>query len=102
MPFRIGVLMYPASLIAIQLARPNAVAAFEKADAFSIETSRKPGSLGVPMKAVSKAIRKRLLVATGDGRYYLDRRAIRRSDRNAALQMCIATVLFIGLLWFLF
>ncbi len=102
MPFRIGVLMYPASLIAIHLTRPNAVAAFEKVDAFSVETSRKPASLGVPMKAVSKAVRKRLLVATGDGRYYLDRRAIKRSDQSAAVLMSVATILFIGLLWFLF
>lgn len=102
MPLRIGVLLYPAALVAIQLARPNAVVEFEKAEAFSPDSGRKPGGLGVPMKAVSRAVRRGMLVATGDGRYYIDRAALKRSDRITAALMTGATLGFLAALWFMF
>jgi hypothetical protein len=99
MPLRIGLVAYPAFLLAIHLAKPSAVAAFEKARAYSPETSRRPTSLRVPRKAARRAIRKGLLIPAGDGRYYWDRRAVRRSDRKAMIFSALALAVFVLLLW---
>jgi hypothetical protein len=97
MPFRLGVLAYPLFITVIYAARPNAVAAFEKADAYSPETSRRPASIAVPQKTVTKAVRKGLLVATGDGRYYVDRDAVKRRDRRLLAMAAIGGLVLTGL-----
>lgn len=102
MPMRLGVLAYPAFLIAIQLTKPSAVPAFEKAQAYSIETSRRPESLEIPRKAVRKAVEKKLLVPVGDGRYYLDQATVRKADQRSLMLMAAATVAFLPLLWLMF
>jgi len=99
MPFRLGILAYPAFFLVTQLARSSAVAAFEKAGAYDEATSRRAASLHVSRKAIARAMRKRLLVATRDGRYYLDRQAVRRSDRRTMLWLALGLVSFIPLVW---
>jgi hypothetical protein len=99
MPLRIGLLAYPLMIFAVQMGRPSATAAFERAGATTPETSRRPSSLEVPMRATRRALRKKLLVPVGDGRYYLDERAVRRADRRTMILMVIATASFIPVLW---
>lgn len=99
MPFRIGVIAYPAFIVALQLGKPSATGAFERAGAFSPETSRRPQSLEVPMKALRRATKKKLLVPVGDGRYYLDRAALKRADRKTMIIMLATLVSFAPLVW---
>lgn len=99
MPLRIGLVAYPAFLIALQLARPSAVGAFEKARSYTPETSRRPASLQVPLKAVRRAVRKGLLVPVGDGRYYLNQSAVRRRDRRTMAIFAASLVVVALLVW---
>lgn len=101
MPFRIGVLAYPLFLLALQLSKPSAVGLYEKAGATSPESSRRPESLEVPRKALRRAVRKRLLVSMGDGRYYLDTEAVSRSDRKTLALMIAGLVPLVPLVWLL-
>lgn len=98
---RIGLLAYPLLAMAVQLGKPSAVGAFERAGAISPETSRKPSSLEVPAKAVRRAVKKGLLVGVGDGRYYLDRSAVRRSDLRGLATMGFVALSFVPLVWLL-
>ncbi|MCA9278590.1 MAG: hypothetical protein H6815_08020 [Phycisphaeraceae bacterium] len=99
MPMKIGLFAYPAMVFMAYLSRPNAVHAFESAGAFSPETSRKPESLNVPMKALRRAVRKRLLVQATNGRYYIDRRMLRRSERQAFVLFAVALLAAVPLFW---
>lgn len=99
MPFRVGLMAYPVFVLVTQLSKPSAVPAFEKAEAFSPETSRRPSSLNVPLKAMRRALKKNLLVPVGDGRYYLDRAVLRRADRRNLLIMGVALLAFLPLAW---
>ncbi len=99
MPLRVGLLAYPIFVLVTQLSKPTAVPAFEKAEAFSPESSRRPSSLNVPMKAMRRGLKKKLLVPVGDGRFYLDRAALRRADRRNVIVMGVALLAFIPLAW---
>lgn len=101
MPFRAAALAYPAAILLIQMSRSTAVPAYEKAGAVDVDSSRRPSGLEVSAKSVRKAVQKRLLVPVGDGRYYLDQAAVRRSDRKNMLVLALATAAFIPLLWLL-
>ncbi|GAB4383008.1 MAG: hypothetical protein Kow0022_01770 [Phycisphaerales bacterium] len=101
MPFRVGLLAYPAFVLMAQFGKASAVPEFEKAEAFSPESSRRPSSLNVSMKAVRKATKKKLLVPVGDGRYYVDREALRRSDRRMAICLIGGFIAFLPLAWVL-
>jgi hypothetical protein len=92
MPMRIGLLAYPAFFIVLQIAKPSAVPAFEAVNAYTPETSRRPQSLEVKQKALRKAVKKKLLVPVGDGRYYLDRAAVKRRDRANLVLMGIVAL----------
>lgn len=99
MPIRIGLLTYPVLLAAAALGRPDAVSAFEAADAYSPESSRRPDGLGVPRKALHRAVRKGLVIPVGDGRYYLDRVAMKRADRKKLTMLVVTGVSMLPLLW---
>ncbi|KAA0215637.1 MAG: hypothetical protein DYG94_08570 [Leptolyngbya sp. PLA3] len=99
MPLRVGLLAYPMFVVITQLSRPSAVPAFEKAEAFTPETSRRPSSLNVPMKAMRRGQKKKLLVPVGDGRYYLDRAALKRADRRSMFILVLALLGFLPLAW---
>lgn len=99
MPFRMAALAYPAFAAALYLGLPNAVADFEKAGAISPETSRRPDSLGISRKRTKKAAAKGLLVALGDGRYYVNQAAVRKSDRKKMIAFVLALLSFLPLLW---
>lgn len=99
MPFRIGLVMYPLAIAAWKLSRPSVIGEFDKVEAYSPETSRKPSSLGLSHKATKRAIAKKLLVSMGDGRYYLDREAVKRSALRSTLFMVVGIVATLPLLW---
>ena len=99
MPMRLAALAYPAFAAALFLSRPNAIAAFEKADAYTPETSRRPKSLNVPLKLVKKAVKKGQLIPVGDGRFYVDRNAVRKADRNKIVIAVLVLLSFLPLLW---
>jgi len=99
MPFRLGALGYPAMVLAIHLSKPRAVGVFEEAGAYGPDSARRPESLSAPRKGVAKAVRKGLLVRTDDGRYYVDRAAVRRADRRNLVWMLLALAAFAPVLW---
>lgn len=73
MPFRIGAIAYPIALMLLARKLPSPVAAFRKAGAYSPETARKPSTLGLSGAWMFEdAQAKGRVVATGDGRFYLD------------------------------
>jgi len=87
MPARVGIglLAYPLFLFGLFASRSSAVGEFERAGAIDASTSRRPESLSVPRSKVKKDLAKGLLVAVGDGRYYVDRAAVKRRDRKMVL-----------------
>ena len=94
MPFRLAALAYPMVALGLLASRTSAVAEFERAGAFDESTARRPESLEVRRKLVQKAVAKKLLVAVGDGRFYVDRAATKRRDRNAlVLAGCAGAVI---------
>jgi hypothetical protein len=46
-------------------------------------------------------VKKGLLVGVGDGRYYLDRSAVRRSDLRGFTMMAFVALTFVPLVWLL-
>ena len=101
MPMRLAALAYPAFAAALYLSRPNAVAAFEKVNSYSQETSRRPKSLEVSLKLTKKAVKKGHLIPVGDGRYYVDRDAVRRSDRKKMIFFVMTVLSFVPFFWLL-
>lgn len=103
MPMRIGLIAYPMIVAGLFAARPNAVAAFERAKAYSPEIARTPDSLHTPHTTVRKAVKKRLLIPVNGGRYYVDKKAVARRDRNFLLiaggLALVVTLPFIMLMW---
>jgi hypothetical protein len=81
------------------MSRPSVIGEFDKVEAYTPETSRKPSSLGLTHKATKRAIAKKLLVSVGDGRFYLDRAAVKRSDLRSTTIMIVAFVASLPLLW---
>lgn len=79
---KVGAVLYPVALILAARRMPSPVSAFRKAGAFSPETARKPGTLGLSGAWMFEgAVKSGLVKATGDGRYYLDRARDRRRQR---------------------
>lgn len=85
---KIGAVAYPVALLLLARKMPSPVAAFRRAGAYSAATARKPGSLGLSGAWLFEgALRSGLVVATPDGRYYLDREKDRR--RRRVFQMVV-------------
>jgi uncharacterized membrane protein YedE/YeeE len=101
MPIRLGLLIYPAFALAAALSKGGVVSKFAKAGAFAPETARKPSSLNIfDIDGVKAAAKRRVLIATGDGRYYVDPAKHRRRQRwftaflvLGGLMVAFATVL---------
>lgn len=80
------------------------VTRFVRARAFGVDTARKPASLGIEhVDFVHAAARRGLLVATADGRYYVNAAVHRRRRRTfgalaAALGLLLALAAAISLL----
>ncbi|MCA9298440.1 MAG: hypothetical protein KDA28_05200, partial [Phycisphaerales bacterium] len=72
-----------------------------KAGADGPARSRRPESLGVTRKALTRACRRGLVVPTGDGRYHLDRDAVRRSDLRSVIWMVVGLVCLVPIVWLL-
>lgn len=87
MPARVGIglLAYPLFLLGLLGTRTSAVGEFERVGAIDEPTSRRPESLNVRRSKVKRDQAKGLLVAVGDGRYYVDQAAVKRRDRRMLL-----------------
>lgn len=73
MPLRIGLIIYPLFAVAVAGSKGGVVSKFARAHATSPGTARKPASLSIrDLDTVRSAARHGLLVATGDGRYYVN------------------------------
>ena len=73
MSFRLGALALPIGLFLLARKLPSPVGAFRKAGACSAATARKPASVGLSGAWLFEgAIRSGLIIATDDGRYWLD------------------------------
>jgi hypothetical protein len=82
-PGSLMVLLMPLAILALLFRDKGPVGKFIKAGAISPETARKPRSLEITNPDLySGAIRRGVLVATGDGRYWVDLGALRRSRRR--------------------
>ncbi len=90
---------YPIAVVLLAASRPSAIGAFEAVKAYTPETARRPQGLKVRLKSVAKAVRKGLLVPVGDGRYYVDRRAVRRQDARLILGAAITLGLVTALIF---
>ncbi|TVQ53275.1 MAG: hypothetical protein EA377_08280 [Phycisphaerales bacterium] len=74
-----GALIIPLSITALLLKDRGVVSSFLKAGATSPQTARKPGSLSITRQYMMDGpIRRRILVATGDGRYWVDKPRLRQ------------------------
>lgn len=82
MPMRVGLIAYPLFLIVIAASKGGVVSKYAKAQAFSADTSRRPASLSIrDTNAVRAAVKRGLLINTGDGRYYVNQSKYRRRRR---------------------
>lgn len=100
MPMRVAAMAYPLVAMALIARKNAAIGPFVDVDAFSPETARKPESLKVDYRSVRRALRAGVLVAVGDGRYFVDQRAWKkRFLRNAVVFGGIGAV-FLGLVFF--
>lgn len=84
MPLRLGLLVYPMFVLVLALGRAaGTVSKFVEAGAMSPATARKPSSIDVKhMDHVRKAVKRGALIATGDGRYYVNVPMLERSRRK--------------------
>lgn len=94
MPFRIGAVAYPVALLMLARKMPSPLAAFRRAGACSPKTARRPASLGLSGAWLFEgAVRRGLIVATGDGRYYLDPQRDRAHRRKCRIAIAAVLVL---------
>jgi len=98
----LGVLGFPLLLLAfvviIMVQGSSPVARFAKAGAFSPETARRPASVGVEFpETMQTPLRRGILLATGDGRYYIDLALLNRRRRRSRRVMAAAAVVVAAL-----
>jgi hypothetical protein len=84
MPVRIGIIAYPLLLLILAFGRnTGTVSRFVKAGAISPPTARKPASVGIKYpELMERPVRKNMLIATGDGRYYANMALVARKRRQ--------------------
>ena len=100
MPLKLGMVAYPIVAMGMIAHKNAAVGPFADVNAFSADTARKPESLKVDYRAVRRAVKSGVLVAVGDGRYFVDQKTWkRRFMRNVVvfggIGAAIAFVLFL-------
>lgn len=102
MPIRIGLLVYPVFLTLVAISKGGPVGRLMKAGAISPETARKPESLGVnDPRVVQSWADDGLLIAVGDGRYYVNVAAYRGRKRLLIANFAMIGVAGIALAWWL-
>jgi len=103
--FRLGAIIFPLMILAMILKQKGPVSKFLKVGAVSPETARRPGSAavsGVDLLHLEDAVKRGVLVALKDGRYYVDVEAHHRRRRFiGVLLVVVAIALAAGvlLLW---
>jgi hypothetical protein len=100
MPLRIGLVLYPLLPLALILARRGPASKLRRAGAISPQTARKPSTVDA-VGDLSSHLKSGLIVATGDGRYYLDVAELRRRNRRVTLFVIVVGVAIGGLLLWL-
>ena len=100
MPMRLGLIVYPLFILALMFGKSaGTVSKFMKAGAQSAATARKPASVGVSdMELVKRAEKRRALIGTGDGRYYVNVPRLLRVRKRYRAAAIGATVVFAALL----
>lgn len=97
MPLRVGLFAYPLMLFFLGVsAKGGGAGRFVSAGARSVETSRRPESLGIRggRDTLAGAIKRGVLVEVGDGRYFVDMTVYRRRQR--ALYLALGAVGLVG------
>jgi hypothetical protein len=90
-------------VVAIAASQRGPVGKFLHAGAVSTETARRPSSLDIMyVDTVRSAVKRGILVATGDGRYYVDLHVYRRRQQRMKIVLVVATVVFLLLAILLF
>ena len=84
-------------MAAILASQKSATTRFIKAGASSPETARRPSSLNANADQVADAAKSGVLVAVGDGRYYVDLPRYRARRRLLIAAMSIGFVILAGI-----
>lgn len=93
MSFDWTVFLFPLFLIALFIGQKGVISSYARARAFSEQTARRPGSLKIENHdLVRDAVAKGKLIATGDGRYYLDAARFRRRQKLLRATFLIVVV----------
>lgn len=105
MPLRLTMLAYPAFFIVLAAKPSGVVGKYRKAGAISLDTARKPASVGVSERRwVDDAVRSGVLVAVGDGRFYVDMVAFKRWRRKMLRIFAVVALILasaVSVLWWL-
>lgn len=97
MPLRIGLIVYPLFAVAALGSRRGVVSTFARANAMTPGSARKPASLSIrDLDTVRSAARHGMLVATGDGRYYVNVPKYLRRQRWVTAGLVAAGVLILA------
>jgi hypothetical protein len=91
-------LIMPVSILLLMRKDQGPVGKFLRAGAVSEETARRPSAIGiVRLFLVQDAARRGVLIATGDGRYYVDVPTYRRRRRRTITLALLAALAFFAL-----
>lgn len=99
MPLRLGLLAYPLFILVLVFGKSaGTVSKFMKAGAVSLATARKPASVQVKdVELVKRAAKRGALIATDDGRYYVNTERLQRVRRRWTYAISGVTVVFTAL-----
>ena len=99
---RLTALLFPLMILAMILKQERPILIFLKAGAISPETARKPASLAIEkLYLLEGPVKRSVLIALRDGRYYVDTDRHRRVRRRMiALLIVITMVIFACVLMF--
>ena len=98
MPLKLGMVAYPVVAMGMIAHKNAAIGPFTDVNAFSTDTARKPESLKVDYRAVRRAVKAGVLIAVGDGRYFVDQKAWkRRFTRNLIVYGGIGALICVAL-----
>lgn len=102
MSFKLGLVAIPIFIITMLRKNKSASGRFIAAGAVSPQTARRPDSVGVSptLGLIQSAVKARVLVPLGDGRFYADVRRHRIRQTLLALAFaCLVGAFAIGAAW---
>lgn len=91
-----GAAIFPLMMLAMLLRDRGPVKLFLQHGAISPETARKPATVAVKHRDLLHGpVRRGVLVATGDGRYWVDQQALRRLRRRVIIGCSLVTAVLV-------